>query len=67
MGCRIKITGDVQLIQDTSGERLKYETADGVRVAIQHEGTELWAARITQDDYGAKTPTGVDAIGRQEG
>src|SRR4029079_7163565 len=40
----------------------RYRTADGVRVAIQHNGTELWSTAIGPDDYSPKTPAGVDSI-----
>ena len=44
----ISISGGVQLV-DTTQERAtnNYTTADGVRVAIQHEASELWSARIS--------------------
>jgi hypothetical protein len=58
----IRISGDVQLIEDTSPVRASYRTADGVRVAIQHNGSEVWSARIEADDYEPHTPVGVDAI-----
>jgi hypothetical protein len=38
----IKLNAGVQLIQDTSAARQQYQHADGVRVAIQHNDTELW-------------------------
>jgi hypothetical protein len=38
----ISINGTVALLEDTSSERQDYETADGVRVVIQHNDTELW-------------------------
>lgn len=68
---RINITGNVQLhnfktdatLTDAEkGRRLKYETADGVRVSIQHNNTEIWAADINPDDpdkpndYDPKSP-----------
>ncbi len=59
---QIQITGNVALIEDTSPERADYTTADGVRVAIQHNASELWTATIVENDYTAKTPTGVGAI-----
>lgn len=64
---QIRITGDVHLIQDTSGERRSYKTADGARVAIQHNGDELWSATIGPDDYSSKTPTGVESISVKAG
>lgn len=58
----ISITAPVHLVQDTSDERTAYTTADGVRVAIQHRGTELWSTRITAEDYATKTPQNISAI-----
>jgi RHS repeat-associated protein len=64
---RVRVTGSVRLIADTSGDRSHYATADGVRVAIQHNGTELWADVITADDYAAKTPRGIGSISINKG
>ncbi|HWN71507.1 MAG TPA: toxin TcdB middle/N-terminal domain-containing protein, partial [Haliangium sp.] len=47
----LAVSGSVQLVQSS---------ADGVRVAIQHNGSELWAASLK--DTSARTPSGVDAI-----
>jgi hypothetical protein len=58
----IRISGDVRLIQDPSSERSQYQTADGVRVAIQQNGAELWSTSIGPDDYEWKTPANVDII-----
>ncbi len=66
----IRIDGDVTLVEDTSEERQAYETADGVRVAIQRnsgsfpsgEGVELWFAEIGPEDYSPKAPGGVQAV-----
>ncbi|HEY6504550.1 MAG TPA: SpvB/TcaC N-terminal domain-containing protein [Chitinophagaceae bacterium] len=58
----ISISNSVQLIEDTSPERLGYTAADGVRVAIQHNGSELWSEFIGEDDYSPKTPAGVGSI-----
>ena len=58
----IQITGDVALIEDPSPQRANYATADGVRVAIQHEATELWTTNIGATDYAPKVPTGVNSI-----
>jgi len=59
---KVRITGNVALIQDTSPARASYPSADGVRVAIQYGNTELWSTTIGATDYTVKTPTGVDAI-----
>ncbi|MCI5130597.1 MAG: hypothetical protein D3904_03545, partial [Candidatus Electrothrix sp. EH2] len=48
---RISISGQVALLEDTSEERAEYATADGVRVAIQHNSSELWGAVIEADNY----------------
>ncbi|WP_225850198.1 SpvB/TcaC N-terminal domain-containing protein [Streptomyces sp. HPF1205] len=58
----VRIDGAVRLAPETAGARAASQTADGVRVAIQHEGTELWADRITARDDSEHTPTGVDRI-----
>lgn len=58
----VNITGNVALIQDTSPDALAYTAADGVRVAIQHKGTELWATDIAANDFTAKTPSSVNAV-----
>lgn len=58
----VAVTGDVALIQDTSSARASYVGADGVRVAIQQNGTELWSTLIGATDYAAKTPSGVSSI-----
>ena len=59
----ISISGGVQLV-DTTGDRAnnKYTTADGVRVAVQKEGVELWSMQTGSVDYSTHTPTGVDNI-----
>ena len=59
---RVRITGDVALIQDTSPERAAYAHADGVRVAVQHNGSELWTTTIAATDYAPKSPGGVDSV-----
>jgi len=64
---RIRIDGDVALLEDTSKERSEYQTADGVRVAIQHNSSELWAETIEADDYSSKSPQGVNAIRVEKG
>jgi RHS repeat-associated protein len=59
---RVAVAGAVALVQDTSPERARYRTADGVRVAIQQDGSELWSTAIEATDYTPKTPSGVDSI-----
>jgi RHS repeat-associated protein len=63
----ISINAPVQLIQDTSTVRAQYQTADGVRVAIQLGSSELWSARIQATDYTVKTPSGVSGITVKKG
>jgi len=58
----ININAPVRLIQDTSPERAAYTGADGVRVAIQLEGSELWFTTIGPTDFDTKNPTGVTAV-----
>jgi hypothetical protein len=64
---QVQITGDVTLLEDTSDERQEYTTADGVRVAVQHNSNELWATTIEADDYAAKTPSGLESISVSKG
>ncbi|UVS78199.1 SpvB/TcaC N-terminal domain-containing protein [Actinokineospora sp. UTMC 2448] len=59
---QVRVTGGVRLAPETAAERDASTTADGVRVAIQHEGAELWAQRIEAEDDAEYAPTGVDAI-----
>ncbi len=58
----VAIRGNVALMQDTSGKSDSYESADGVRVAIQHNATELWSTTIEADDFSPHPPSGVDDI-----
>jgi len=46
----VAITGNLNLVQDTSTKRAAYKTADGVRAAIQLNGTELYSVRIQPAD-----------------
>ncbi|MBP2324772.1 RHS repeat-associated protein [Kibdelosporangium banguiense] len=54
----IRIAGGVKLADNAGTD----EKADGVRVAVQHENTELWSQRIMADDHAQYTPSGVDAV-----
>ncbi len=60
---QISIQGDVTLQAPPSGKA----AGDGVRVAIQHGGSELWSALIDGTDYTPKTPTGVATIDVTQG
>jgi RHS repeat-associated protein len=64
---RVRIGGSVALIQDTSPARQQYTTADGVRVAIQQNGGELWSTRIGPTDYSPKTPAGLESVAVRKG
>ncbi len=57
----VRVEGLVRLVQD-SPQRVADPNADGVRVTIQHNDTELWAQRIGPSDSVGFGPTGVDAI-----
>ncbi|OQW92791.1 MAG: hypothetical protein BWK79_13970, partial [Beggiatoa sp. IS2] len=59
---KIRISGAVALIENTSVERQHYTYADGVKVTIQHNDSELWSTRTEPDDYAEKSPTGTDTI-----
>jgi RHS repeat-associated protein len=54
----IRIAGGVKLADNIGADR----AADGVRVAVQHENSELWSQRIMPDDRTQYTPSGVDAV-----
>ena len=64
----ISITGGVQLV-DTTQDRANnnYTTADGVRVAVQKEGGELWSATIGGTDFSVHEPTGLGNIAVNRG
>lgn len=63
----VRVDGRVRLVADNGPERAAYTKADGVRVAIQHKDTELWAQRIGPRDYLEFAPTGVDSIAVRKG
>jgi RHS repeat-associated protein len=58
----VDIGGAVALVQSADPARAQYQTADGVRVAIQKNGSELWSTQIGATDYGPHTPTGVSGL-----
>ncbi|MEV0387957.1 SpvB/TcaC N-terminal domain-containing protein [Nonomuraea sp. NPDC050643] len=60
----VAVTGPVTLAE-VEGDLPAFADPDGVRVAVQHENTELWSARIT--DHDGHTPQGVDAVRVQRG
>ncbi len=55
---QVSIQGDVQLLPPATGKPV----GDGVRMAIQHGGSELWSALIGGTDYSPKTPTNVASV-----
>lgn len=57
----VSITAPVRLIQDFSPERAT-APADGVRLAIQLRGTEIWSTVIGENDYSVKIPTNVSNL-----
>lgn len=63
----VSVTGTVALLQDNSPGAAAYGRQDGVRVAIQYRGNELWSATIPGDDFTAKSPVGVGNINVQKG
>jgi hypothetical protein len=64
---QISIDGDVSLMEDNSQARQKYKTADGVRVAIQHNDSELWSTTIEATDYTSHSPNGLGSIAVKSG
>jgi hypothetical protein len=63
----VAIGGSFNLVQDTSPGRVQHGTADGVRIAIQKNGTELFTQTVGANDYGPTTPGGLDCITVNEG
>jgi RHS repeat-associated protein len=62
-GGKVDITGTISLIENLGEERKEYEP-DGVRVAIQHNQSELWSKLIEGDDYSTHTPDTDSLKGR---
>lgn len=58
----VQITGAVKLPDGTAAARAASPTADGVRVAIQHEHSELWSAEIGPLDGTEHLPAGVSSV-----
>ncbi len=58
----VSITNSVSLIQDPNPEFADDSFRDGVRVAIQVRGNELWNDSIPANDFTPKTPTNVSSI-----
>jgi RHS repeat-associated protein len=58
----VQVEGGIKLDDSTAAARAASTTADGVRVAIQKENTELFALNIGPHDNSSHTPTGVSSI-----
>ncbi|MEJ7768133.1 MAG: SpvB/TcaC N-terminal domain-containing protein, partial [Chitinophagaceae bacterium] len=63
----IDISQPVKLLQNNTTGGAPSGVTDGVRVAIQHKGTELWFMKIAANDFTPKTPTGVSSVAVQKG
>lgn len=62
----INVTAPVQLLQSNDPDRAS-TPADGVRVAVQLRGGELWSQTIGPDDYSVHQPTGLTGLAVQKG
>jgi len=62
----INVTAPVQLLPSNDPERAS-TPADGVRVAVQLRGAELWSQTIGADDYSVHQPTGLSSLAVQKG
>jgi RHS repeat-associated protein len=62
----INVTAPVQLLPSNDPNRAS-TPADGVRVAVQLKGTELWSQTIGPDDYSVHQPTGLTGLSVQKG
>lgn len=62
----INVTAPVALLPSNDPERAT-TPADGVRVAVQLKGTELWSSTIGPDDYSVHQPTGLAGLSVQKG
>ncbi|MEO6000540.1 MAG: SpvB/TcaC N-terminal domain-containing protein [Chitinophagaceae bacterium] len=63
----INISQPVTLLQNNTADGPPTGITDGVRVAIQRKGTELWSTKIDANDFTPKTPTGVSSVAVQKG
>ncbi|GGB25045.1 SpvB/TcaC N-terminal domain-containing protein [Puia dinghuensis] len=62
----INVTAPVQLLPSNDPERAS-TPADGVRVAVQLRGSEIWTQNIGPDDYSVHQPTGLSGLSVQKG
>ena len=58
----VDISGDIALVKSNDPAREEYETADGVKVTIQHNHDVLWHKSINADDYASYTPESTENI-----
>lgn len=63
---QVIVKAPVQLVKSDDANRNE-TPADGVRVAIQLKGTELWNTTIGPDDYSWHQPSGVNNLSVQKG
>src|SRR5207248_6164580 len=63
----VDIANDPRVSPADQEARRNYKQADGVRVAIQKNGAELWNLSIPAADFIEHAPTGVDGIGVVKG
>ncbi|MFC0629174.1 hypothetical protein, partial [Kribbella deserti] len=63
----VKIEGAVRLDPATASARADSVKADGVRVAIQRNNSELWSALIGAKDNSSKSPGGVSSVNVSKG
>jgi RHS repeat-associated protein len=62
----INVTAPVQLLASADPDRAS-TPADGVRVAVQLRGAEIWSQTIGADDYSVHQPTGLTGLAVQKG
>src|SRR5260221_12172205 len=62
----INVTAPVALLPSNDPERAS-TPADGVRVAVQLRGSELWSQTMGPDDYSVHQPTGLTGLTVQKG
>jgi hypothetical protein len=63
----VNINAPVALLQDSRPAARSYTAKDGIRVAIQHKGTELWSSNISASDFTTKNPSGLGSVVVQKG
>ena len=63
----VRVTGSVNLLEDTSPESVAYTKKDGVRLTIQIRDDQRWSTIIEPDDFSTKTPSNVDNLEVEKG